>query len=237
MATRSSAEKLLGGLPKAAGRRAQSLSATRRVLIDAATEQFSANGYAGTSLDAIVSGARVTKGALYHHFSGKQAIFEAVFEKLENDAETTLRQALRRSKDPWVKASYAVRAYLKIVQDPAYQRVVIQDGPAVLGYERFRDQEQRPNYAQLGDLVRTLLSSPGLDVTDELADTFSRILFGAISAAGEAVTAAADPRAAVNQFEVAFSLVLDGIHALANGRNGSADADTEDLPPDSVEAE
>ncbi len=63
------------------------------------------HGYAGTSLDTIVAGAEVTKGALYHHFSGKQALFESVFESVENDATRDISRALRNSKDPWEKAT------------------------------------------------------------------------------------------------------------------------------------
>ena len=67
----------------ATSRRQEYSASTRRALVDVATELFTAQGYAGTSLDEIVGGARVTKGALYHHFSGKQALFESVFEKVE----------------------------------------------------------------------------------------------------------------------------------------------------------
>ena len=67
-------------------RRQEYSASTRRALVDVATELFTERGYAGTSLDEIVAGARVTKGALYHHFSGKQALFESVFEKIEERA-------------------------------------------------------------------------------------------------------------------------------------------------------
>src|ERR1700710_333233 len=128
---RSHAEKLLTSLPKVAGgsRRQAYSASTKRALVEVATAQFSEHGYGGTSLDAIVGGARVTKGALYHHFSGKQAVFEAVFEKIENDATTHIRKALKGSRDPWETALIGLRAFLEIVQDPGYQRVVIQEGP------------------------------------------------------------------------------------------------------------
>ena len=67
---------------------------SKRALVEVAEGLFTEHGYANTSLDAIVAGARVTKGALYHHFSGKQALFEAVFERVETDAIT-----LRLTKD------------------------------------------------------------------------------------------------------------------------------------------
>jgi AcrR family transcriptional regulator len=68
-----------------ATRRQQYSASTKRALVDVAEELFTESGYANTSLDAIVAGARVTKGALYHHFSGKQALFEAVFENWESE--------------------------------------------------------------------------------------------------------------------------------------------------------
>ena len=118
-----------------------------------ATRQFSEHGYGSTSLDAIVAGARVTKGALYHHFSGKQALFEAVFTAVEDDASEQIRRALRGTRDPWEKALAGLNAFLEVVQDPTYQRIVIQDGPAILGYERFREQEERSSYGIVQDIV------------------------------------------------------------------------------------
>lgn len=191
------------------------MSATRRLLIDVALEQFTAHGYAATSLDTIVSRAKVTKGALYHHFSGKQALFEAVFEKTEGDAAAAMRKALKKSKDPWEKAALGLRAFLEVVQNRSYQRVVIQDGPAVLGYERFREQEERSSYSMVNDLVRTVVASSSYELSDDMADTFSRIFFGAMSAAGESVTAALDPEVTVARVEAALAFILAGLRSLA----------------------
>src|SRR3954468_23000444 len=100
---RSSAEKLLTSLApkKGVSRRQQYSASTKRALVEVATRQFSEHGYGGTSLDAIVAGARVTKGALYHHFSGKQALFEAVFASVEDDASKKIKAALKGATDPW----------------------------------------------------------------------------------------------------------------------------------------
>ena len=222
MATRSRADRITA-LPKEVGRRAQSLSATRRLLVDIALEQFTEHGYAATSLDTIVSRARVTKGALYHHFAGKQALFEAVFEKTEADAASAMRKALKKSKDPWEKAALGLRAFLDVVQNRSYQRVVIQDGPAVLGYERFREQEERSSYSMINDLVRTVVESSSYELSDDMADTFSRIFFGAMSAAGESVTAAIDPDATVARVEAALTFILAGLRSLAESGISLAD--------------
>ena len=94
--SRSSVSKLVPKVPGVPGGslRAQYSASTKRALVDVAEELFTEHGYAATSLDAIVSGAEVTKGALYHHFSGKQALFEAVFERVEGEAARSIHDSL-----------------------------------------------------------------------------------------------------------------------------------------------
>ncbi len=216
MAGRSQ-EKLRSGLPRVkGGRRQQYSSATKRALVEVATRLFTQHGYAATSLDAIVAGARVTKGALYHHFTGKQALFEAVFEKVEGESARRIRASLKGTSDPWEKALAGLRAFLDVVRDPTYQRVVIQEGPAILGYERFREQEERSSYAIVQDIVRSVLEAGTFELDEAMIATFSRIFFGAMSAAGETVTSAEDPRVAVAQVETAITFILTGLRTLAD---------------------
>ena len=226
---RSPADKIRSSIPKVAGvsRRQQYSASTKRALVDVAAKLFTKQGYAATSLDQVVAGARVTKGALYHHFSGKQAVYEAVFEKIETDASERIRKALKGSKDPWEKALIGLRAFLEIVQDPAYQRVVIQEGPAILGYERFREQEERSSYGLVQDIIRGVLQDSTYDVSDEMLETFSRIFYGAMSAAGQSVSSAAEPKIAVAQVETAIAFILTGLRTLAD--SGVELPDPEDL--------
>jgi AcrR family transcriptional regulator len=229
MSARSPAEKIRSTIPKVAGvsRRQQYSASTKRALVDVAARHFTEQGYAATSLDQIVAGARVTKGALYHHFSGKQAVFEAVFEKIETDAAARIRKALKGSRDPWEKALIGLRAFLEIVQDPSYQRVVIQEGPAILGYERFREQEERSSYGLVQDMVRDVLEDSTYDLSDDMLETFSRIFFGAMSAAGESVSSSPNPKVAVAQVETAIAFILAGLRSLAD--SGVELPDPEDL--------
>jgi AcrR family transcriptional regulator len=196
-------------------RRQDYSSSTKRALLDSATVLFTDHGYAGTSLDEVVAAARVTKGALYHHFSGKQGVFEAVFAKVEDDASKAIKAALRGTNDPWDKARAGLRAFLEVVQDPAYQRVVIQDGPAILGYERFREQEERSSYGIVQDIVGSVLDASHYELEEPMKQTFSRIFFGAMSAAGESVTTAEDPVQAVARIEAAILFILEGLKSLA----------------------
>ncbi len=239
MPSRTPAEKLRSTLPKVpkvpgVSRRQQYSASTKKALVDVAARLFTEQGYAATSLDAIVAGARVTKGALYHHFSGKQAVFEAVFERIEQDASSHIRKALKKSNDPWDKALIGLRAFLEIVQDPGYQRIVIQEGPAVLGYERFREQEERSSFGLVQEMVKLVLEGSAYDLSDEMLGTFSRIFFGAMSAAGESVSTAAEPKIAVAQVETAMAFILAGLRSLAE--SGVELPDPEDLLPGDSEA-
>lgn len=208
------AEKLLNSLPKAT-RRAQYSSSTRKALLKHAQALFTRSGYASTSLDAIVAEAKVTKGALYHHFSGKQAVFEAVFEVVESDAAQSIKSALKGHSDPWDKARAGLRAFLEVVQQPAYQRIVIQEGPAILGYERFRESEERSAYSIVNDIVRATLQASTWDLDEDMTTTFTQIFFGALSAAGESVTGSPDPEDAVARVEAALTFILAGLRSLA----------------------
>jgi AcrR family transcriptional regulator len=231
---RSHAEKILTSLPKVGGgsRRAQFSASTKRALVEVATAQFGDHGYGGTSLDSIVAGAQVTKGALYHHFSGKQAVFEAVFASVEDDASKKIKAALRGAADPWEKARAGLREFLEIVQDPIYQRVVIQDGPAILGYERFREQEERSSYGIVQDIVGSVLEASTYELDEPMKQTFSRIFFGAMSAAGESVSTAPDPKQAVLRIEAAILFILEAIKSLADQGITLSDPVTEEPAPE-----
>ena len=216
--SKSSVSKLVPKVPHVPGtsRRQQYSASTKRALVDVAEDLFTTHGYASTSLDAIVAGAQVTKGALYHHFSGKQALFEAVFERVESDASRAIQKSLRGHKDPWDKARAGLRAFLGVVQEPRYRRIVIQEGPSVLGYERYREQEERSTFANVLEIVRAVLSAGTWNLDEEMLQTFARIFFGAMSSAGESVSSADDPIAAATRVETAIGFILAGFQALAD---------------------
>lgn len=216
--SKSAAKRLIPKVPDLPGasRRQQYSSATKRALVEAAAELFTEHGYASTSLDAIVAEARVTKGALYHHFTGKQALFEAVFEQVEGDTAQAISKAVKGVKDPWEKSLEGLRAFLDAVQDPTYRRVVVQEGPAILGYERFREQEERSSFAIVLDIVNTVLSAGPWDLKEPMIDVFTRIFFGALNSAGESVAVSEDPEVASARVEAAIGFILMGLRALVD---------------------
>ena len=211
--SKASVSKLV---PRVPSRRQQYSASTRRALIDMGEELFTEHGYAATSLDTIVAGAQVTKGALYHHFSGKQALFEAVFERVEGEAARTIHESLKGHDDPWEKALAGLGAFLDVVQQPAYRRIVILEGPAVLGYARFREQEERSTFANVLEIVSSVLQAGPWELDDDMLQTFTRIFFGAMSSAGESVSTSEDPLAAAARVEAAIRFILAGLRTLAD---------------------
>jgi AcrR family transcriptional regulator len=195
-------------------RRQRFSDSTKRALVDVAERLFTEHGYSATSLDAIVAGADVTKGALYHHFSGKQAIFEAAFERVESRATAGIATATEGHQDPWLKAQAGLRAFLEAVQEPGYRQIVISDGPSVLGHERYREQEERSTYAIVDEIVRAVLTDTEWDLDDAMLDTFTRIFFGAMSAAGGSVAVSEDASAAALRVEAAIGFIMAGLQRL-----------------------
>jgi AcrR family transcriptional regulator len=205
-------------------RRQRVSEATRSALVDVAERLFSELGYSATSLDAIVAGADVTKGALYHHFSGKQAIFEAAFERVESRAAAGIATAMDGHQDPWKRAQAGLGAFLDAVQQPAYRRIVVSDGPSVLGHERYREQEDRSTYKVVDEIVRSVLTTGDRVRDDDMLDTFTRIFFGAMSAAGGSVAVDDDPAAAAARAESAIGLIMAGLQRQLQDGGGVPDA-------------
>ena len=157
--------------------------------------------------------------------SDRLAGVEAIWTlPIDADASKAINKALRSHRDPWEKASAGVRASLGVVQEPRYRRVVIQDGPAVLGYERFREQEERSTFGAVVSIVREVIGAGDWELEEGMLLTFARIFFGAMSSAGESVATAPDAELAADRVEAAIGLILSGFQSLVD--SGTALVDT-----------
>src|SRR5688500_575137 len=108
--------------------RVRQAEATRALLIEVATAAFTENGYAATSIDDIIQQAEVARGALYHHFSGKEALFRAVYEAVETDViNRVLAAAASNASSPWDAVRAGLGAFLDACSEPAFRRIVILD--------------------------------------------------------------------------------------------------------------
>ena len=191
--------------------KAEQADATRTALSAAARQLFTERGYAATSTTEIVERAGVTRGALYHHFAAKDDLFRAVFEQLEGEVTKLVAEEALTSPDPLEQLRRGTRAYLDACIDPAVQRVVLLDGPSVLGWETWQEIEQRYGY---GLVLAGVEAAIGAGLISALpVDPLAHVLFGALTEAGMVVARADEPRTARSEMEAAMDRLLDGLRA------------------------
>jgi AcrR family transcriptional regulator len=162
--------------------------------VDSAVELFTGRGYAATSLDEVAKRARVTKGALYHHFSGKQALFEAAFDAVESAVTARLAEIVVGPGDPWERAMNGIRHYIDVCLDPAYQRIVIHEAPVVMGWERWREAEDHFGFGLVRAGIQALID--GGEIEGLPVEVAARLLFGALTAGATVIAGAQDPEKA-----------------------------------------
>lgn len=192
-------------------RRSEQAEVTRTALVAAARALFTERGYAATSTTEIVERAGVTRGALYHHFPAKDDLFRAVFEQLEAEVTEHVAEEALAGADPFEQLRVGSRAYLDVCLDPAVQRVVLVEGPSVLGWERWQEIEQRYGYGLVAAGIEAAMAT-GLIETQPV-EPLAHVLFGALTEAGMVVARAGDPRAARSDMDEAMDRLLDGLRA------------------------
>ncbi|WP_375002881.1 TetR/AcrR family transcriptional regulator [Aeromicrobium sp. CTD01-1L150] len=193
-------------------RRQDYSSSTKKALLDNAAQLFTAHGYAGTSLDEVVAAARVTKGALYHHFPSKLALFESVFLRLQEETTQQIQDRINSAKDPWDRAQIGLAAFLEACQQPQFRRICMQEGPVALGHERWSDAERVAELGIVKNTVDDLLDDLGGG--GDLAEAFAAIFYGAIRSASEYVADAEDAEHAAEQVQASISAILAGMRSL-----------------------
>jgi AcrR family transcriptional regulator len=192
-------------------RKSEQSDATRSTLLSVARELFTDHGYAATSTTEIADQAGVTRGALYHHFAAKDDLFRAVFEQIEGEVAAHVGREALAGADPLEQLRLGCRAFLDACLDPAVQRIVLLEGPAVLGWETWQEIEERYGYGLVATGVDTAITA-GLFETQPV-EPLAHVLFGALAQAGLVVARAAEPRAARVQMEAATDRLLDGLRS------------------------
>ncbi|MBV8805499.1 MAG: TetR/AcrR family transcriptional regulator [Sinobacteraceae bacterium] len=137
---------------------------TRRDLIHAGRTLFVEKGYFNTSIGELVATSGVgTRGAFYHHFKDKTELFRAVFEEVE--CELTLRSLASppRGADPWERLSAGLHGFLESALEPEVQRVMLLDGPVVLGWQTLRAIQEGNSIALINEMVREAIAEGVID--------------------------------------------------------------------------
>ncbi len=171
-------------------RREQYSEATRTALLAAATRRFAEHGYAGTALEDIAGDIQATRGAIYHHFAGKTALFEAVFDQLETNAMELSAAAAAGAAEPWAAAFSALEVFLDRCCDPVYGKIVWLEAPIALGWLRWQAAEEQYAYGLVERLIQALIDSG--DIEHQPLETTTRLVFGMLGTAGMALAEASD---------------------------------------------
>jgi len=195
------------GAPK--DRRVAQGAATRDALLAAARELFGTRGYADTAADDIVKRAGVTKGALYHHFAGKEAIFRAVVEQVQLEASDRAVAAFL-GDDSWEALVRGCGLWVDAHLDPAVQRILMQDARAVLGWEEARAIENRFGAVALRGALRKAMTA-GV-VRRVPLRPLSLMLMGALSEACLSIAESDDPARARAEVDDLLTAMLGAFH-------------------------
>jgi len=191
--------------------RERQAEATRELLVSIARERFAEQGYAATSIEDIVQRAGVAKGALYHHFSGKEALFRAVYEAVLAETVSAVMAAAVAAQEPWAGVRAGLSAFLDACLDPAFRRIVVLESVSVL---RPDVREEGIGQVELPMLRTVLTPLAASDVLPGVAvEPLAHVALGGLYGAALYIARSRDPSAARREVDVVLDTLIDGLRA------------------------
>jgi AcrR family transcriptional regulator len=196
-----------------AKRRVDMVAETRAKLVRAAREAFATKGYSAASMDDLTAAAGLTRGALYHNFGDKKGLLQAVIDQIDAEMLARMRAANERAETAWQGFLAEGIAYIEMALEPEIQRIMLLDGPAVLG-----DPSQWPNQnaclRRTTEMIQALIDDGTVKPVD--AEAAARLINGAALNAALWVAASDDPHAVLAKAVDAFRSLASGL--LKTGR-------------------
>ncbi|MGO8908043.1 MAG: TetR/AcrR family transcriptional regulator [Bradyrhizobium sp.] len=182
---------------------------TQAAIVKAAKRIFGERGFAATTMDDIAAAARVAKGAVYHHFPTKEALFEAVFEQVSIELVSDLDRISRTENDALAAMAAGTQAYFSACAKGATGQIILRDGPAVLGWERWREIDAR-HFG--GKFPRALAAAMDAGViARQPVEPLARLLLGAVTEAAVACSTGPDIGKTGAEYARAFRSMLDAL--------------------------
>ena len=179
---------------------------TQKALRRQARKLFAQKGYSGANTNELVERARVTKGALYHHFENKKELYQAVVEDMEQELVERIEAAGAGLK-PWPRLSAMCTAYVDACRDPSLARMLVLEAPVVLGWKTWCNLEQKYEVAAF---ARCLKECGGLH---EPAETLAQVILGALTTGARVIATAEDPEAARSQVQQTIDRLIAGLRS------------------------
>ncbi|MFI5503717.1 TetR/AcrR family transcriptional regulator [Nocardia asteroides] len=190
--------------------RTQQREETRRLLLAQSRRLFAAKGYAAVGLSEIVTASGVTKGALYHHFDSKADMFREVLTQVQQEVGDQVAAAADAEPDPWTQLTAGCAAFLRASADPRVQRIMLIDGPAVLGWHEWRAMDEANSARHLHEALDALVAA-GIVAPQPVAP-LTQLLSGAMNEAALWLATTTDPGALPATIE-ALDRLLAGLRA------------------------
>ena len=191
-----------------AGRRAQMMEETRAKLIRAARRAFAAKGFAAASMDELTAEAGLTRGALYHNFGDKKGLLQAVVDQIDAEMAARLRAVRDRAETTWLAFLDETIAYIEMALEPEIQRIMLLDGPAMLG-DPSRWPSQNACLRATTRTIQALIIEGTVKPVD--AEAAARLVNGAALNASLWIAAADDPHAVFGKAVEAFRHLAVGL--------------------------
>ncbi len=198
-------------------RQVQRTEATRTKLLQVARRMFVAHGYQAVPAEDLVREAGLTRGALYHHFGGKDGLFAALYAEVQGEVTARIDQAADGAGDAWGALRAGCHAFLECCMDPEVQRIVLLDAPVVLSWEAWREVDVRSGLGSLKEGLRQ--AQQGGLIDEQSVEAAAHLLLGAMNEAAMWIARAPEPPAALAQAKRVLDQFLDGLR-----RGSSSDA-------------
>jgi AcrR family transcriptional regulator len=186
-------------------------AATRDALISAARRLWGERGYADVGTPEIATAAGVTRGAMYHQFADKAALFREVVEVVEQDVMTRMATIVAESEatSPADAIRAAVDAWLEVSSDPEVRQLILLDAPSVLGWAGFRDVAQRYSLGMTEQLLAEAIKAGQL--ARQPTRPLAHVLIGALDEAAMAIATSDDHKRARRETRLVLHRLIDGM--------------------------
>jgi AcrR family transcriptional regulator len=185
--------------------------ATRERLIEAGRELFGSRGYEASSIDAVLRAAGVKRGALYHHFESKQALFDAVLDNVVSEVARSAAKAARAESDPVESLRAGCRTWLRMALDPGVQRIALIDPPAVVGWTRWRELDEQYTLGGVKHNLELIAADGRLPAGN--VDLLAHMVLASVNEAALMIARAERPRKALASGQAAVDTLIDRLVA------------------------
>ena len=188
---------------------AERTASTRSKLLQAARTLFVARGFAAVPAEELVREAGLTRGALYHHFGGKEGLFAALYEQMQREITERIEASASAAPDAWSALRAGCRAFLEACADPEVQRIVLLDAPAVLSWEEWRAVDARYGLGSLREGLEAAVAEGAIPA--QPIDAIAYPLLGAMNEAAMWIARAPWPEIALGEAAAVVDRLLMGL--------------------------